>query len=197
MQERWEEARTAFERSLAVTPNATGYSNLGTLLFYQDQDYPGAARLFQKALAINDLDYRIWFNLASAYYWSPDEREKSMGPYRHAAALAEEQRLLSPGKPDLTCHLAACYAILGNRDTALSLIRSALATRPVTPDIYERSAEVFALLRMPKETMGYIDSAMQAGVASVTIRRNPVFTDLRTDERYQELLRRFRGKDHH
>jgi tetratricopeptide (TPR) repeat protein len=197
MQERWEEACLAFEQSLAVTPNATGYSNLGTLLFYQEQDYAGSARLFQKALAINDVDYRLWFNLASAYYWSPGEREKSMAPYRRAAQLAEEQRHLAPRNPDLACYLAACYAILGNRDSALSLIRHAHAMPPITADVLERIAEVYALLHMPEDALRTLDSAMQAGGASVTIRRNPVFGDLRADTRFDELLRRHREGSPH
>ncbi|NIV13316.1 MAG: tetratricopeptide repeat protein, partial [Aliifodinibius sp.] len=66
-------------------------SNLGTLYFIRGK-YADAARMYETALELNDHDYVVWGNLASAYYWAPGERDKAAETYRRAITLAEQKQ---------------------------------------------------------------------------------------------------------
>ena len=69
--------------------NYAAYSNLGST-YYMSRQYEEAARMYTSALGLDSSDYRVWMNLASAFYWSSGQRERAMAAYRRAAAMAEE-----------------------------------------------------------------------------------------------------------
>jgi Flp pilus assembly protein TadD len=91
------EAATQFERSLEIEPNAKGYSNLGSLYFF-DGRYADAVTPFEKAAEITPSDSRFWMNLADAYRWTPALSGKAAGTYRHAIGLIEQEIGESAGR---------------------------------------------------------------------------------------------------
>ncbi|MFC2173714.1 tetratricopeptide repeat protein [Acidobacteriota bacterium] len=69
-QNRWDDAKDAFMRSLEIQPNFQVYSNMGTYHFFHKR-YAEAAKYFEKGLELDESQYGLWGNLASAYYYLP------------------------------------------------------------------------------------------------------------------------------
>jgi len=66
--EDWDNALEMFEKAFSLSKSYSVASNPGTLYFIQG-NYKQAAVMYETALEINDKDYIVWGNLASAYYW--------------------------------------------------------------------------------------------------------------------------------
>jgi eukaryotic-like serine/threonine-protein kinase len=127
--QRYEDAETSLRRSVEVRPNAVAYSNLATVQFYRG-DYVGAARSFEKVVALDDQDYEWWRNLAAAYYHGPGERHRARTAYQRALTLAERRRALTPKDPAVLTALADCHAQLDQPSAARELSDAALAVAP-------------------------------------------------------------------
>src|SRR5262249_47276778 len=74
--ERFGEARGALEKSIAVLPDYSSFSNLGNVLLQQG-DYAKAAAAYQRSIDLNPSSYLAYANLASALLWSPGGKDKA------------------------------------------------------------------------------------------------------------------------
>ena len=99
--EQLDEARAMYEKSLELEKTFSAASNLGTL-YYIEGRYPESAAMYETAIEINDGNYVLWGNLASAYYWSPGKRSQSLSVYERALELAEVQNEINPNNPDMS-----------------------------------------------------------------------------------------------
>ncbi len=185
-----EKAIAAYKKSIAIRPNYRAYSNLGTLYFSHELRYADAARMYENALGADDRDYRLWHNLAAAYYWAPDERPKAHDIYQRAARMAEQQREVNPRDPEVLIRLADCYAMLDEPDRARSLIREALALEPDNVENMFLAADIYEHLGERERALEWIARVLEHGYARADIERAPGLQQLRQDERYQRLLQR-------
>jgi tetratricopeptide (TPR) repeat protein len=131
MQNRIEDAVSAFERSLAIRPNYPAASNLGTLYYFQGQ-YRRSADAFRAALSLNDGNYQVWLNLADALFWAND-LEGSKETYRQARARAEQRAKINQQDAFAQLALAFCNAALGEKDKAMDLVRNVIRLAPRDP----------------------------------------------------------------
>ena len=184
---RWSDARKMYEQSLSVVPNYIAYNGLGGLLYFNEGQYEQAAQMFEKAVSFNDLDYRVWASLASAYMQVPGKQPNAQTAYRRAAELAEEKRLLEPGNSELLVDLADFYSMLQKPDTSLKLLNVALASPGLSTSTMARAGEVYDQLGMRDQAIGWIEKAVRAGFPLTTIEGNPSLSSLRQDPRYQKL----------
>jgi serine/threonine-protein kinase len=188
MLERWDEARKTFERSLEIEPTYRAYTNLG-ILSYTQKDYAEAARMLESALELNDSDYLVWGNLASAYYWAPGERDSADATYRRAAQLAEERRQLNPNDADVLADLAGYHSMTGARAEALDLFERALAMAPQNVGIMYRAGHGYEVLGMRDEALLWLGKALENGHSLAEIEGDPWLTELRSDPRFEDLRR--------
>jgi tetratricopeptide (TPR) repeat protein len=187
--ERWNEALQDFNRSIEIQPNYRAYSNLGVLHHYRG-NFNDSARMYEKALQLNASDYRVWGNLAAAYYWSPDGKEKAKAPstYERAAQMAAEQLRAHPLDSAVVINLAQYYAMLQKSDTALFFLGQALALAPKDNKTMFRAAEIYEHLGNRSLALRYVKVALESGYSKKQIERSLDLRELHSDSRFQEIL---------
>ncbi len=188
LQEKYVEADQAWERSLSFNPTSAAAANLALRPFFLG-DYPEAARRLERAVALDDRDYRVWRNLASAYYWSPAGKERAAEAYRKAAALAEQERALDPADPRLLVELADCYAMLDDRARARTFATQAARLGGGQGQIARTLAGIHEHLGNRDVALKWVAAAIGLGVPADEIERDPGLAKLREDARYQRLSR--------
>ena len=187
MLERRDDAREMFERSLAIHKSYNIYSNLATLYFIEGK-YEDAARIYELALQLNDNDYRTWGNLAAAYFWIREKKDKAIDTYKHAIELAEERLKVNPKDPDVISALAAYYSDISNKKKSLKLLKQSLDIAPDNLEIMFRAASTYENLGMRDDALLWIGKAIENGYSRSDIENQPELKQLVTDERYQQLL---------
>lgn len=187
MQQRWTEARRMFERSFELKNSYSVASNLGTLNFIEGR-YEEAARSYEQALKINDDDYLIWGNLASAYFWIKGKREKSIATYRMAIQRAEPRLAVNPKSANIISNLAGYYAITGPVGKARSLIKQALEIEPDNARIMFEAGTIFEQLGERDRAIDWIVRAIMHGYSESEIRNQPELRSLVADIKFKNYL---------
>jgi serine/threonine protein kinase/tetratricopeptide (TPR) repeat protein len=189
---RFDEAEQAFEKAVSAYDYGPALSNLATLRFRVGRQYAEAARLLERAVAITPRDYRIWRNLASAYYWG--DRSRAAAPLETAAALLEEARTLEPGNVEATAMLASIRALQGLSEEARRLVAEAAALpSPDARIVPSFAAGVMELAGDRDAALRYVAEALVAGVSSFEFESDPCFAQLIVDPRYLALVREESG----
>ncbi len=182
--ERWVEAREIFEHSFAMKKSYPAASNLGTLYYIEGQ-YADAARMYEAALELNDHNYLVWGNLASAYYWAPEQRHKAQQNYQRAIEIAEERKKVNPNDPDVISHLAGYYSMIKKRTKALTLIEQALKMAPKNMQVMYRAGTTYEQLGERENALHWIGKALENGYSKSEIENQPELRELVSDARFQ------------
>ena len=184
---RYAEAREMLERSIALEPDYAAYSNLATLHFHEAR-YPDAARMFEKALELEDTDYRIWGNMAAAWYWSPDGRAKARDAYQRAITLVQAQLQVNPEDYSASSYLALFLAMVEDSEASRTVLHH--LEQLVIEDI-----EVLFLIGYSNEVLGarekallWIGKAVTHGYARAMIAKLPGLRSLREDPQFDDLF---------
>ncbi|MEJ2721996.1 MAG: tetratricopeptide repeat protein, partial [bacterium] len=185
--DRLDDAREMFERSIEAMPNYRAYNNLGNL-DYGDGRYADAAAMYEKALELSDKSYITWANLANAYYWLPDRRGEAYNIYGRAAEMAEEQRRINPRNPRLLTSLAGYYAMIGEREKAVTLTEQALELAPDNSRIAYYAGFTYEQLGDRDKAVEWIGKALTLGYPLEEVERDPWLVDLRADKRFQDVF---------
>ena len=186
LQQRYKEAEDAWQRSLALYPTAVVASNLALRPFFEGS-YAEAARRFEAAVRIDNRDYRVWRNLADAYYWSPGGRQRAEEAYRQASVLAEKERILDPSDPRVWNDLAVCYVSLKETAKAREALAQAERLGGGQGEIARTIAAVHEELGERSLALKWILTALKLGVPGEEIENDPGLQKLRADERYQKI----------
>ena len=189
--ERWQEARQQFERSLAIEENYNAFSNLGTLDF-QEGHFADAVESFRKALELDDSDYLVWGNLASAYEHAGQE-QMAQPNFQKAINKAERELQANPGDPYILCDLAGYFVGLREHSKARSLLVKVQALHSGDPDIMLRIGENYFHLQDSERALQWIEKAIEHGYPKEHLRGNPSLRPLLSNKRFQSLLQD-RGK---
>jgi len=185
---RYDDAASMFEKSIAIKPSGSAYSNLGTVYFYLSR-YNDAVQSYEQALKINDRDYRLWKNLAAAYYWAPDQKNQAQEHYRRAAALAEEQRKVNSKNLKLLLDLADCYSMLGETRQAGNLLQRALNPAPDNAGMMFDAGVIYEQLGNRERALEWVGKALRGGYSRDLVERSPSLAQLRTDPRFGRLTK--------
>jgi serine/threonine protein kinase/Tfp pilus assembly protein PilF len=188
LQQQYVKARNAWNKSMELSPTSIVASNLALCLFFEGR-YSEAASRLERAIKIDDRDYRVWRNLAAAHYWSPGLRQKAAKEYRKAADLAENERSLDPADPRVWVDLADCYAMLQQKPEALKAVAEASRLGSRQNEIARGIAEVYEKLGNRDMALTWISTALKLGAPKDEIERNPGLSELRKDSRYQKLIK--------
>jgi tetratricopeptide (TPR) repeat protein len=106
-------ALESLERSIAITPDAYTYANLGTVRYWQG-DFEGAARATQEAIKLLPDEAWIHRNLGDAYA-QLGRRQEAEASYAEAVRLSEELLRVNPKDSYARAKLALYQAKLGRR----------------------------------------------------------------------------------
>jgi tetratricopeptide (TPR) repeat protein/TolB-like protein/predicted Ser/Thr protein kinase len=188
-QGRYDEAIRACEQSAAIRPTAEAYSNLGSAYFGLRQ-FAKAGQFYEKAVEIDPQEYLWRGNLGDARYWAPGQRANATNAYEQAIRLAKEYLRVNPRDARALGYLAYYYAMLENKQAALSSIQQALTLAPNDPELRFNAALTHNKLGQINQALEWLEKALAAGINPATVRDSPFLDNLRADPRYLELLRR-------
>jgi Tfp pilus assembly protein PilF len=137
-QEGFARAREAAEKALAIDPDyAPAHSSLGWIAMYGDNDPAGAARHFQRALALDPTDVRVLGNAATflAYLGRLDE------------ALAVEEAVVrrDPVNVSWLDNLSTDQRNAGRCDAAIASYRTVLSLSPNRGGAHARLGQALIL----------------------------------------------------
>ena len=186
---RYDEARAMFERSIEVKPNLRAYRNLAAM-YYADQNYAEAARMFEEILARQDTDYEYWGNLANCYHWI-GEHAKARRAWTRMIEMAEAQVAINPRDAEALGALAGASAKIGAREEALSYIKSLLALKQRDWTTLRDVARYYEVLGERDLALRYLEEAFEIGLTLVAVERSPWFDALRTDPRYKKIEKNY------
>lgn len=178
-----------WEHTIVLNPSHDGaYSNLA-VVYYDEGRYADAARMYQKALGINDQKYQFWGYLAAAHYWTPGGRDQALSAYQRAIKMAEEMlREVNPDDAEVLSWLATYYAMIGEHDKARLRIERALDLAPQDGDVMLHASGTYEQLGEREVALHWMDEALAHGHPRASIERLPAFRKLRADPRYQQIL---------
>lgn len=181
-----DEARLMYEKSLELEKTYGAASNLATL-YYSEGRYSESARMYETALKINDSNYLIWGNLASAYYWSPGEQEKAIPNYKRAIELAKSQLDVNPNDAEINVTLGGYLAMIGEAEQAVSYIEKAIRLAPESSSILYLAGTGYERLGDREKALTLIINAIQRGYPEFEVLNQPELKDLINDARYKEM----------
>jgi len=179
-------AREMCERSVEFDPNYGALSNLGAIHF-MNRNFTEAAQKYEEALELNDYNYRIWFNFASALN-SSGENYRAREAYTKGLELAEIQRQINPHDPWLLSQLADAYASVGDSDKAVSLIDEALELDPENVDMMVTAVSVFEQIGNRDRALSLIVDALKRGYPRNQVEPLPELRGLMNDPRFDSML---------
>jgi serine/threonine-protein kinase len=187
-QGRREDAERAWIRSIELRPTPQALSNLGTQQYYGHR-FQESARTMERATSLDPRDYRVWRNLGAAYRQVQGEAARARAAYQQAARLGEEERKLDPSDALTLVDLADCYAQVGRREEARSLIQQALARAPERPEVALQAAATLEDLGDRDAALRWLGVALTHGYPRHEVERSPDLDALRKDPRYAALAR--------
>jgi len=180
-------ASELLQRSLQVAPSYPAYSNLGTLATYEGKPAE-AARWYEQALDIDDTDYRVWMNLASAYETMPDRSDQARTAFQRAIELAEPLTEVNPNDAWLLCHLADCYISTGRHEQALAMADQATALAPDNVEILVRIGLAFEEAGRRDDALNLVARAVRQGYPRGQVHDIKELRELLTDSRFDSLV---------
>jgi tetratricopeptide (TPR) repeat protein len=215
----WQKAKLSLERAIDLNPNYSyGYESLAWYFVVAGR-FDKAIDALETAAKLDPLTAIINNGLAYVYMLSgqaeraKEQREKtlelapdyvnaisglaedylSMSMYPEAIASVEKAMSLDGRTPYLVARLARAYALSGRKDEAETLLRELqerAASEYVLPTCF---AELYASLGNTDEAFRWLEKAYQErNLGMVFLRTWPRWDPLRSDPRFDNLVRRMR-----
>ena len=176
------DAETALKKSIEISPSYAAYANLGNLYLTEGR-YAEAAAVNDKALQLNDHDYRVWDNLMLAYEWV-NETDKAESARKHMRGLLEQHLKEQPQDALAQGALATLDAHYGEREQAEARIQTALAVAPDDPGVLGEVATANELLGKRSEAIVEMQKALQKGLQLDEVKADPEVKGLLADPKF-------------
>jgi len=180
------EAESEFKKSLALAPDYPALANLG-VMYYQQKRFAESAAMTEKALSLNDKDYRLWNNLAIAYEWL-GQPEKAKNAFSRERARLEQIVVLQSEDAEVRANLGVMYAQQHQRSRALPHLEAALAFSPDDPEILCKVGEAYEQLGERPKALEYLQKTLKKGFTLADLEQNPDLRSLLSDPSARRVL---------
>jgi len=194
-------AAPVFERSLALEPTRSAYSNAGTVYYYLGR-YGEAARLFTRATELAGQDHRVWGNLADALWQSGGGHAAAQADYRRATELARQSLKIDPKDAVSWMQLAYYRTRAGERDGVDADMQQALTLNAEDMNVQYYAALIALERHETDAALSALAHAVELGFPAQLVRAAPDFASLRGEARFKQLssaggktLSRFDGQE--
>lgn len=167
-------ARKALQNALKFESTVAALSNLG-LIECQAGNFVEAVVLQQSAVDMDPQDYMCWGNLGDALRASGQDADDA---FMRAAKLAEDHLETHSDDARAVAALGVYRAILGDLDTAQTLIRQAEAMDGQPGHVALLAAEALGILGKLEQARERIETARANGIAESLISSNFTFRRL-------------------
>jgi len=184
---KYTEAIKPLEQSLSIHPTADTYSNIGTAYYYLHR-FGEAAQTYEKAVQLNDKDYTNWGNLGEAYYLD-GERPKARAAFERGIAIALTELAVNGRDPTLLKNLANYYAMVDDRDHALTYLARELEESKSDKDGLFSAALIYNHLGNKGSALEWLSKALRAGYSPEMVKEQPDLDNLHGDTRFEDLLK--------
>lgn len=168
-------ALATFQQAVAIDNNAVNHSNIGTLLFYQQQ-YLKASQHFALAVELKPDNYQLWGNLADSYRWA-GQQDKARHSYQQAIRLVNLLLEKSPRLQNARLRLGLYLAKSGQHRQALQEL--AAAGELHKPQQLINAAQILEISGEREAATSHLQKALQLGYE---------FTSLETEPEFKQLL---------
>jgi eukaryotic-like serine/threonine-protein kinase len=179
----YSEAEQMLRKSIALEPTYPAYANLGHL-YIQQQKFAEAAAATEKALQLNDKDYVVWGNLATAWEGLKDQAKENQARDRQITLL-EPAALDNPRDALVQANLGMLYGKKKMREKAISRIQSALALAPDDPSVLATVGEAYEDLGDRVQALQYIEKSLQKGYDLADLKNTPDLQGLLSDPSFR------------
>ncbi|HUF72730.1 MAG TPA: tetratricopeptide repeat protein [Gammaproteobacteria bacterium] len=184
---RFAEAAVAYERSIRIQPVQQAYSNVGILHYYLGEIDEAVAAL-ERAVELAPNDYINWSNLGDVLSYSATP-ERAVEAFMRAEELAERRLQVNIRDADTIVGLAWIKAMLDKFEDAAQLAHGALEAAPGNPHVHYINALILMRIGDRAAALETLETAVEMGYPRAMIAAEPHLTDLRSESRFQELIR--------
>jgi len=180
------DAEAEFEKSLTLAPDYPALANLG-VMYYRQKRFAESATMSERALQLNDKDYRLWNNLAIAYEWM-GQPEKAKNAFGQELARLEQIVALRSEDAEVRANLGVMYSQQRQRAQALPHLQAALALSPDDPEILNKVGEAYEKLGERSKGLEYFQKALRKGFRLEEMELNPDLRSLLSDPGARQVL---------
>jgi eukaryotic-like serine/threonine-protein kinase len=185
---RYPQAIASLQRALAIQEIPDAFNNMGLSLVYSGK-VQEAVPMFEKAVKLAPQRELFVANLGDGYRWA-GRAEQAASTYRNAIALAQKDLEVNPRNADAKAQLALLYAKLGEHQRARQFIEQAKQLNATDHTIMTSEAIVHAMAGRIPEGLAALEQAVRAGLDWAYVEVDPNLAALRSDPRYQDLLKK-------
>jgi len=180
-------AAQAWDDSLAIKPTRSAYSNTGTMYFYLGE-FEKAIERYVNAANLAPNDYKMWGNLADAYYFEGGQKQVADVAYRRAIELAERYLDVNSEEAMALSEVALYYSRIGDSEKAKDLAARAQSQGSSIMYVYYYSALVHAQLGDTEGALAALERAVELNYEPELLSLDPALVTFREDERFRRLL---------
>ncbi|MBM4393003.1 MAG: tetratricopeptide repeat protein [Deltaproteobacteria bacterium] len=182
------------DQLLRLDPDDIYGNSIRAYYEYLAMDWPAAEATYDRLLLLDGASGAHWNNLALIY--------KRKGDYEKEEELYRVALMLEPDESNTYNNLAVCLAHQGRFDEALAIMDELARSLPDDPYADLHRAKIYAakgeketayrFLRKSLAAMRKLDTLHNIEYQQ-DIRVDPVFKEMREEERFKKLLTRFYG----
>lgn len=183
---RYTEAVDPLMKSITLRPSFAAFSNLGTAYFGLHK-YTEAARAYEEAIKLSPEQYVSWGNLGDAWYYA-GARNEAAKAFHRAVDLASQELKVNPQDADVLGDIATYYAMLGDRERALTSLGQSLRHEQNNKDLIFNAADVYNQLGDTGLALEWLTKAVHAGYSVQKFRDSPSFSNLASNPQYERLI---------
>ncbi len=180
-------AAAAYERSLALEPTRSAYSNLGSVYYFLGR-HDDAAHMFSRATELAAEDHRVWGNLADALWQIDSRRAEAQSDYRRAIVLAQKSLQVNPKDGISWMQLAYYSARAGDTEQVARYASRALELAAADETVNYYAALVALESGDTAGALTSLSRAVELGYPAQLVRAAPDFISLRSDARFRKLV---------
>jgi eukaryotic-like serine/threonine-protein kinase len=184
----WEKSIPEYQKSLALKPSGTGYTSLGTVLFYLGR-YAEALPNFQKAAQMDPRNPLALGNLGSAYR-QLGQKEKAAEVFSRAIAAGYQRLELNPRDAMMLGSVALFHAYKGQPEEAFALIAKARSIDAASNELMYNEAVINALANPVRveAAVAALRGAIANGYSADEAKRDPDLKVLAADPGFRALF---------
>ncbi len=191
---KFDQAREEIEQAQQLDPLSPIISSNAGLYSYFEHRYDEAITQYRRTLEI-DPDFWVAHHYLGLAYAKKGSHEKAIGQLRGLLESPGEGPLKEGAvekAPEVAASLGFVYATAGRREEAEAILErlKSLAGRRYISGLY--LAIIYTGLKDRDQALEYLNRAYESRHPGlVLIRVDPIFDDLRSDDRFKKLVKRF------